>query len=116
VTRTIPLDKLRIHQVLINLVSNATTYSSPESKITLNITEKLNEIEFNVTDHGHGIDSEDLNKLFTPFPDIIYSDVLRGSGLGLAICKGIIDLHNGRIWAESEGLGKGMSVTFTIPK
>jgi len=114
--KTIPLDKLRIHQVLINLLQNASRYSLKNSTITLSITEKPTEIIFNVTDHGHGIRKEDLGKLFTAFPDIVYTDMQRGTGLGLAICKGIIDLHKGKIWAESEGLGKGMSITFTLPK
>jgi signal transduction histidine kinase len=115
-SKTIPVDKLRIHQVLINLLQNASKYSQKETTITLTITEKPTEIEFNVTDQGHGINSEDLPKLFTAFPDIVYSDIQRGTGLGLAICKGIIDLHDGKIWAKSEGLGKGMSITFTLPK
>lgn len=114
--KTLPFDKLRIHQVLINLLQNASKYSPNETTITLTITENPTEILFNVTDQGHGISPEDLPKLFAAFPDIVYSDIQRGTGLGLAICKGIIDLHGGKIWAESEGLGKGMSITFTLPK
>ncbi len=115
-SKTIPLDKLRIHQVLINLISNASRYSPNNTTITLTINEKPSEIEFAVTDQGRGIEQDNMEKLFTPFPDIIYPDIQRGTGLGLAICKGIIELHNGKTWAESEGKGKGSTFTFTIPK
>jgi len=84
--------------------------------IALTIDEKPTEITFTVSDLGRGIEKENLEKLFTPFPDIIYDDIKRGTGLGLAICKGIVGLHNGTISADSKGLGKGSTFTFTLPK
>ena len=115
-TNMIPMDKLRIHQVLINFISNASKYSPKKTTITLTIEEKPSEIEFHVKDQGRGINAEDREKLFKPFPDIIYRDMQRGTGLGLAICKGIIELHNGRIWVESDGVGEGSTFSFTLPK
>jgi PAS domain S-box-containing protein len=115
-SKTISLDKLRIHQVLINLVSNASRYSPKKTKITLTINEKPSELEFAVTDQGRGIEPDNMEKLFTAFPDIVYPDIQRGTGLGLAICKGIVELHKGKIWADSEGKGKGSTFIFTIPK
>ncbi len=115
-TEQIPMDRMRIHQILINLITNASRYSPEETKITINITESPTHITFKVTDRGRGIEPENLPKLFKAFPDIIYSDIQRGTGLGLAICRGIIELHKGKIWAESEGYGKGSTFTFTLPK
>ncbi len=54
--------------------------------------------------------------LLTPFPDIWVTNARHGSGLGLSISKGIIELHRGEIWAESEGPGMGTPFAFTIPK
>jgi len=68
-----------------------------------------------VVDEGIGIDVSDLSKLFTPFPEFEPTVRGKGSGLGLSICKGIVELHGGKIWAESEGLGKGSKFIFTIP-
>ncbi len=62
-----------------------------------------------------GIDEVDQSRLFTPFPGIIRDNKYRNTGLGLSISKGIVELHGGTIWAESEGLGKGSKITFTIP-
>lgn len=72
-------------------------------------------VQFSVADHGIGISDEDRGKLFSPFPGILVEGNVRGTGLGLSICKGIVEVHNGRIWAESGGLGEGSKFTFTIP-
>ena len=57
-----------------------------------------------------------LSKLFVPFPDIEPEVPGKGTGLGLSICKGIVELHGGEIWAESDGIGKGSTFSFTLPK
>jgi len=69
-----------------------------------------------VVDEGVGIKEADLNKVFQKFKQ---SDVTKGlekegSGLGLAICRGIVELHGGKIWIESD-IGRGTKVSFTIP-
>ena len=71
--------------------------------------------EFRISDNGIGISKQDIIKLFKPFPDIPQEGGVGSTGLGLSICKGIIDLHEGRIWVESEGEGKGTTFTSTIP-
>lgn len=58
---------------------------------------------------------EDMDKLFKPFPGIHHGLNVTSSGLGLSISKGIVELHKGTIWAESEGKGKGSTFTFSIP-
>lgn len=111
----IKADRIRLNQVLINLVNNAIRYSPKNSKITLKIEQLPNFIKFSVIDEGYGMSEDDVEKLFKPFPNIKSQKILGGTGLGLSICKGIIDLHGGEIWAESEGLEKGSKFFFTIP-
>ncbi len=86
------------------------------TQITIECREFGDSIRVEVSDNGIGVKEEEINKLFTPFPDIQTSSMKRGTGLGLSICKGIIELHGGKIWLESEGLGKGAKVVFEIPK
>ena len=109
-------DKPRLLQVLVNLVYNAAKYSPEGSDITLCVNEDKDSILFSVEDKGIGISEEDMGKLFSPFPDIHVKDIRHGSGLGLSICKGIVEMHGGKIWAESNGPGKGSKFSFTIPK
>ena len=71
---------------------------------------------FSVRDTGVGLTKEDIPKLFKPFPGIHTEGNPEGTGLGLSICKGIVELHGGRIWAESEGRGKGSTFSFTTPE
>ena len=75
-------------------------------------------VAVSVADEGRGIPSERLPYLFRKFTRTDGDDLgsgVAGSGLGLAICKGIVEGHGGRIWAESEGPGMGARFTFTIP-
>ena len=107
-------DEMRITQVLINLVNNASYYSPENTTIKVTITDSNEVTLFTIEDHGIGLTPEDIPKLFKPFPDI-KARVERGTGLGLSICKGIVELHGGEIWAESAGYGKGSIFHFTIP-
>lgn len=120
-------DKERMVQVLTNLLSNACKYSPEKTKVYVNIfTDQMVLVEnmppepviiCSIKDNGYGISQEDLAKLFTKFfrsddPNIRKAT---GTGLGLSITKGIVELHRGRLWAESE-LGKGTTFTFVIPQ
>lgn len=111
---TIMCDEMRIIQVLINLVNNASYYSPANTEIKVTIGKQGKDHIFTIKDQGEGLTEEDLPKLFKPFPDI-KARIQRGTGLGLSICRGIIELHGGKIWAESEGIGKGSTFYFTIP-
>ena len=111
-------DRLRIVQVLGNLLSNAARYSPSTSPIRVSVVRESSHGAFSVTDKGQGVPAELLPQLFKKFCRLDSEDVgrdLAGSGLGLAICKGIVEAHGGRIWAESEGAGFGTRFTFTIP-
>ncbi|MBW1919793.1 MAG: PAS domain S-box protein [Deltaproteobacteria bacterium] len=109
------VDRVRVGEVLVNLVDNASKFSPKDSVITLDVAAVGDVVRFSVVDHGVGIREEDMDKLFTPFPGIRVKGVKDGTGLGLSICKGIVELHGGEIWAESGGPGEGSTFTFTIP-
>ena len=111
-------DRRRIVQVVGNLLSNAAEHSSESSVITVTVVREDFHVAVSVADEGRGIPSERLPYLFRKFTRTDGDDLgsgVAGSGLGLAICKGIVEGHGGRIWAESEGPGMGARFTFTIP-
>ena len=111
-------DRRRIVQVVGNLLSNAAKHSSESSVIRISAVREDVHVAVSVADEGRGIPSERLPYLFRKFTRTDGDDLgsgVAGSGLGLAICKGIVEAHGGRIWAESEGLGMGARFTFTIP-
>ncbi len=113
--KTVLCDELRIIQVLINLITNASHYSPKGTKIDVILTANDHNLQFCIKDQGIGILEEEIPKLFNPFPDI-QTNTHQGTGLGLSICKGIVELHGGDIWVESEGRDKGSAFLFTIPK
>ena len=111
-------DRLRILQVLNNLLSNADRHSDETSTIRVTAAREGSHVAISVTDEGRGVSVERLPHLFRKFTriegDARRNDV-EGTGLGLSICKGIVEAHGGRIWAESDGPGMGARFTFTIP-
>ena len=109
------VDRRRIVQVLSNLLSNAAR-NSPESSTIWVCAEQVGiHIAISIVDEGRGIPAEHLPHLFRKFSRASPEEQGEDAGLGLAICKGIVEAHGGRIWAESEGLGLGAKFTFTIP-
>jgi len=111
-------DRRRFVQVLSNLLSNAAKYSNEMATIAVRAVLKQFQVVVSITDEGIGIPAERLPFLFRKFSRVDGEDrqgELAGSGLGLAICKGIVEAHGGRIWAESNGPGQGARFIFTIP-
>jgi signal transduction histidine kinase len=78
---------------------------------------KKNWVWVTVKDTGIGIQEEDLERIFEPFEQVegSASRQFQGTGLGLSLTRRMVELHGGRIWAESEGLGKGSTFSFLIP-
>ena len=121
-------DKRRIAQVLSNLLFNAAGNSPQGSPILVTAARDGLQVEISVTDQGRGIPAELMPELFRTFPRAHAPSPASGaaasgaavstvaaSGLGLAICKGIVEAHGGRIWAQSDGPGTGACFTFTLP-
>ena len=118
---TIICDKLRLNQVLLNILSNAVKYTKPGGKVGVRVTQTADESEgyatykFSVKDTGIGMSPEFLQHVFEPFEREQTSTVsgIQGTGLGLAITKNIVDLMGGTITVESEmGKGSEFNVTF----
>ena len=108
-------DRRRIVQVLVNLLRNAGRNAPEGSLIEVSAAHADLYVVISVTDRGMGIPAESLPRLFRKFSGTRKKDSGGDTGLGLAICKGIIEGHGGRIWAESDGPGLGARFTFTLP-
>ncbi|HTL46742.1 MAG TPA: ATP-binding protein, partial [Verrucomicrobiae bacterium] len=110
------VDREKMVQVLTNLIGNAIKFTERGS-VSIAVEIKEPYVQFSVEDTGPGIAAEDLPKLFSKFEQFGKKDghAEKGSGLGLVISQGIIELHGGRIFAESQ-LGKGTRFTFTVLK
>ena len=113
------VDPPRIEQVLVNLLHNAIKFTPRGGKITLKAEEyavntSASMIQFSVADTGAGISDDDLPRIFERFYKADRARSGGGTGLGLAIARHIIELHHGRIWAESQP-GKGSTFYFKIP-
>ena len=100
-----------------NLLNNAVKYSHEKGIISLRSKQDENSIIVSIEDNGIGLASPDINNIFNEFykADISRHDHT-SSGLGLSICKRIIEMHNGKLWVESEGINKGSIFYFSIPK
>ncbi len=133
-------DRQRVHQIMLNLLSNAIKFTPEGGRITVTARRgsrgegsgssddsPLNPkpstlypgdlIEIAVADTGIGISPSHLPRLFHEFEQLepLYTKHYQGSGLGLALCRHLVELHGGRIWASSEGEGRGSTFTFTLP-
>ena len=106
----------RIQQVLTNLVGNAVKFSEPGGEVRVSVAAEGHEAVFEVKDHGVGIPPQHIEAVFERFHqvDATTRRSTGGTGLGLAICRNIVDLHGGRIWAESVP-GKGSKLSFALP-
>ena len=108
-------DRTRMVQVLGNLLTNAARHSPDSSSIRVSAVLGEFQIAVSVSDEGRGIPPDSLPHLFRKFSRIAAEDQGGDMGLGLAVCKGIVEAHGGRIWAESDGPGLGARFTFTLP-
>jgi len=109
-------DRLRLHQVMTNLLINASKFTPEGGMITVKVSADGENNRIEITDNGMGIRKEDLERVFEPFTTIKKATYVRGTGLGLSVTKGLIEAHGGRIWVESEGEGAGARFIFLLPK
>ena len=111
-------DRRRLVQVLNNLLANASTYSPASCPIRVAAVRDGVHVAVSVSDEGQGVPADRLPHLFRKFSRIdgeARGRGIEGSGLGLSICKGLVEAHGGRIWADSDGADRGTRVTFTMP-
>ncbi len=108
-------DRIRIREVFLNLLSNSGRFTE-KGGVTIRIWTDQKDVITSVSDTGPGITDEDQKRLFQPFQQLDGSIRRRygGTGLGLSISKNFIELHNGRMWVESE-FGKGTTFYFRLP-
>jgi signal transduction histidine kinase len=108
-------DRARVQQIAWNLLSNAIKFTG-QGRVLVSVVPEPDTIRVSVADTGIGIREDDLARLFEPFQQLD-NPVVRsagGTGLGLAISKKFVELHGGRIWAESRE-NQGSTFHFTIP-
>ena len=112
-------DPEKVRQIVMNLVGNALKFTPPSGAIAISFFTDGKTVDTAIKDSGVGISPDDLVRLFKKFGRLdnsyISSATSGGTGLGLYICKTLIDLLHGRIWARSEGVGKGSSFDFSLP-
>lgn len=107
---------IQMRQLLSNLLTNAIKYSNPDTKISVTLKEKENQLILQIADQGFGIPAVDLPYIFDKFyrsGNVIGTEI-PGSGLGLAIVKSIVESHHGRIWVDST-IGQGSTFTIVFP-
>lgn len=113
---TVNADKLRIEELLNNLLNNAVKYSEEFGSIIISANKHAEAITISIKDTGIGMSADQITHVFDEF---YKADESRhdfdSSGLGMAICKRIVEKHGGEIWAESDGIGSGTTIYFTLP-
>lgn len=109
-------DKLQIKELCTNIISNAIKYSDNNTSIMFDLKKGKNDITLLIKDQGIGLTKDEITHIFDEFykADHTRNDFY-SSGLGMTICKRIVEKHNGEIWAESDGIGKGTTISCKLP-
>jgi len=109
-------DRIRLKQILFNLLSNAIKFTPKDGKVDVFAELVSDRIRVSVKDTGIGISENNKKELFHPFAQLnsAKSSRYEGTGLGLSLVKKFVELHNGKVWFESE-LGKGSTFIFELP-
>ena len=103
-------DRLRLNQVLTNILDNASKFTPDEGTITIRIEEEEDAVTVSITDSGIGMDQKDLKRVFEPFAVIEKPTYFKGTGVGLSLTKKLVEAQGGKVWATS--IGKGQGATF----
>jgi len=109
----ISVDAVLLEQVFINLVGNSLKFSPEQSTIRICAREDKTVMRVTVSNQGPPISEDTIEHIFEKFYPVAGNERGRGTGLGLSICKGIVEAHGGRIWAEN--VATGVDFNFTIP-
>ncbi len=110
-------DKIRLEQIVANLIDNSSKYSTPGGQIALNLRCESEHAVLRIVDHGVGISPEDLPHIFDPFfrGKASRNGSNNGLGLGLALARSLVELHSGTIEARSNGHNCGSEFTVRLP-
>ncbi len=112
-------DQVRMEQVISNLINNSLDFCEINvGRIDISLQNEGNTARIVVKDNGIGIIKENIDKIFVKFFQVDTSMTREhgGTGIGLSVCKGIVEGHGGKIWAESEGRNKGAEIHILLPK
>ncbi|MGB8982474.1 MAG: ATP-binding protein, partial [Anaerolineales bacterium] len=109
----VPMDYVQMEQVFTNLVSNGLKYAPANTLVCIRARVEDELIRVQVSNQGPQVPPEHLERIFDKFYRITAADRVTGTGLGLSICRGIIEAHGGRIWAEN--VSDGLAFNFTLP-
>ncbi|MEW6402349.1 MAG: ATP-binding protein, partial [Chloroflexota bacterium] len=109
----VPVDYVQMEQVFTNLISNSLKYAPANTVVRIRARVEGESVHVQVSNQGPQVPPEHLERIFDKFYRITAADRVTGTGLGLSICKGIIEAHGGRIWAEN--LPDGLAFNFTLP-
>jgi signal transduction histidine kinase len=116
IAQRIRVDVRKINQVLYNLLSNAVKFTPQGGRVRLICApDGPSRLALSVSDTGVGLGKEELERVFQPFERGGAAGRSPGTGLGLAVARKLVELHGGRIWAESDGEGKGSTFHFWLP-
>jgi two-component system sensor histidine kinase KdpD len=111
----LPVDYVLMEHVFSNLISNSVKYAPPDTIIHLSAqVQGASFVRVRVRNQGPHVPDEHLERIFDKFYRVTAADRVTGTGLGLSICKGIVEAHGGRIWAEN--LPDGFAFNFTLPQ
>jgi CheY-like chemotaxis protein/two-component sensor histidine kinase len=111
-------DAVRLEQVVMNLLTNAISYTDDGGKIRITLDREDDEVVIRVIDSGIGIEPAELSHIFTLFVrgQLRHGYPVAGTGIGLALVKRLVEAHGGRVSALSEGLGKGSELIIWLPR
>lgn len=111
------IDKAKITDVFHNLLSNAIKYSYYNSDIQIAVRRKKKSVKIGFSDSGQGLSTDDIGKLFIKFAKLSAQPTGKetSNGMGLSICKSLVEMHNGKIYAKSEGKDKGCCFIVKLP-
>jgi signal transduction histidine kinase len=114
---SVSADPLRIKPVLLNIVSHAIKVTPQGGRVMIRLWQDGDAVAVSVSDTGIGISPEEADKLFREFTQLSRRNdqPTEGTGLGLALAKRLVEMHGGRIWAESEGEGRGSTFQIRLP-
>ncbi|NLE37592.1 MAG: histidine kinase, partial [Pirellulaceae bacterium] len=109
-------DRTRLRELMLNLIENGLKFTRGENapRIEVGVRRDGDESVYFVRDNGIGVEPQYRERIFGLFDQL--DPAVEGSGIGLALAKRIVEVHGGRIWCESEGLGRGAAFCFTLPR